>query len=56
MITSYQGDTSIRLQEYKDDEENEEEACQAGVDYELLKSYIPAPVLNFLLDKNPLGI
>ena len=52
----YQGNTSIRLQEYKDDEESEEKGCQAGVDYELLKSYIPAPVLNFLLDKNPLGL
>ncbi len=52
----YRGNTSIRLQEKKDDEEDEEKTYQAGVDYDLLKSYIPTPVLNFLLDKNPLGI
>ena len=43
----YQGNTSIRLQKKKDDEENEEETYEFGVDYDLLKSYIPKPVLNF---------
>ncbi len=50
----YQGNSSIRLQEQKDDDD-EEEAYQAGVDFELLKTYIPTPVLNILLDPNPLG-
>jgi hypothetical protein len=52
----YQGNSSIRLQEQKDHEEDDEEpAFQEAVEYEQLKSYIPSPVLSFLLDPNPLG-
>ena len=52
----YQGNTSVRLEEPPVDEDDEEDdAFTTNVDYELLKSYIPAPVLSFLLDPNPLG-
>ena len=51
----YQGNTSVRLQEQIDREEQEEQRFQEAVDYELLKSYIPSPTLSFLLDPNPLG-
>ena len=52
----YQGNTSVRLQEQKDNEEEEEEenVYKPNEDYEVLKSYIPATVLTFLLDPNPL--
>ena len=36
----YQGNTSVRLEEQSVDEDDEEEAFQANVDYDLLKSYI----------------
>ena len=52
----YQGNTSVRLKEQKEDkEDDEEQGFQEAADYELLKSYIPSPVLSFLLDPNPLG-
>ncbi len=47
------------LQEEKKDEEveevEEEEAYKPNEDYEVLKSHIPAAVLTFLLDPNPVG-
>ena len=56
MTHRFQGNASIRLQEQKDHEEDDEEpAFQEAVEYEQLKSYIPSPVLSFLLDPNPLG-
>ena len=53
----YQGNTSVRLEERQLDEDDaeEENAFKPDVDYELLKSYIPTPVLSFLLDPNPLA-
>ena len=48
---------SIRLKEQKDEEEaDEEQDLPTADDFELLKGYIPTPVLRYLLDKNPLGI
>jgi hypothetical protein len=53
----FQGNTSIRLKEQKDDEEEDEEQdLPTANDFELLKGYIPTPVLRYLLDQNPLGL
>jgi hypothetical protein len=52
----YCGNSSIRLQEQLDREEEDEElAFKESEEYEQLKSYIPSSVLTFLLDPNPLG-
>ena len=54
----YQGNISVRLEEQpfdEDDDEEEKEAFQVNGDYDLLKNYIPAPVLSFLLDPYPLS-
>jgi hypothetical protein len=51
----YQGNTSVRLEERQQDEDDEEEeSFSFNEDYDALKSYIPEPVLGFLLDPNPL--
>ncbi len=52
----YCGNSSIRLQEQLDrEEEDEEPAFKEPEEYEQLKSYIPSSVLTFLLDPNPSG-